>query len=241
MFAAKFWGKEKIDALERQIAVYGATDSLKQLTIKYSLLYNIRCQYTAYLADKTNPVSGVDEQCAVQEFALSLSGTDVTLRWSVLAQDQVLECSIWRSDDPSTGFTRIGTAAANAATFTDGRTSSRAAYYRLEIVTRSGRRFTSATLSTTGSMTPVRFELFSNYPNPFNPSTTVRFAVASAQMVRMTMYDLLGREVATLVNERLQPGMYTRVWDARNVPSGVYICMLRAGAFTASQKMILQK
>jgi hypothetical protein len=57
----------------------------------------------------------------------------------------------------------------------------------------------------------------------------------------MTIYDLLGREIATLVNERLQPGMYTRAWDARSVPSGMYVCVLRAGSFMSSQKMILQK
>ncbi len=90
-------------------------------------------------------------------------------------------------------------------------------------------------------MAPAAFALERNYSNPFNPSTSVRFAVASAQMVRLTIYDMLGRDAAVLVNERLQPGVYTRTWDARGIPSGVYESVLRAGAFTASQKMVLQK
>jgi Ca-activated chloride channel homolog len=241
-FAEKFWGKEKIDAVERQIAVYGATDSLKQLAIKYSLLYNIRCQYTAYIADKTNPVvSGVDEVCGIEKFTLDLNGASVTLHYVLRQKDEILECGVYRSFDPSSGFTRIGTIAANASSFTDSLASGMPAYYRIEIVTRSGRRITSTTLSTLGTLSPTTFELLPNYPNPFNPSTSIRFSVPTAQTVQLKIYDLLGRDIATLVNERMQPGVYARTWNAGGVPSGVYLSVLRAGAFSAVQKMILQK
>ncbi len=240
-FAEKFWGKEKIDAIERQIAVYGAVDSLKQLAIKYSLLYNIRCQYTAYVADKTKPMTSAGEYCAIEAFSIALDGAAVTLRWTLRGADDVVECIVYRRDGDASGFVRIGTASNRERAFTDKRTSLHPAAYRLELVTRSGKRIFSATISTEDTMTPAAFALERNYPNPFNPSTSVRFSVATAQMVRLTIYDMLGREAAVLVNERLQPGVYARTWDARSLPSGVYVSVMRAGAFTASQKMILQK
>jgi hypothetical protein len=241
-FVERFWGKEKIDALERQIAVYGATDSLKQLAIKYSLLYNIRCQYTAYIADKTKPVvSSVDAHCAVEQFTLVIAGSAVTLHWALAAEDEAMECIVYRSENPSSGFTRAASVSPGEHSFTDMRSSAQPAYYRLEIVTRSGRRFFSATLSTAEGTTPIRFALHQNYPNPFNPSTSIRFSVSAAQHVQVKIFDLLGRERATIVDERLQPGTYSREWNARDMPSGVYVSVLRAGTCSAVQKMILQK
>ncbi len=61
-----------------------------------------------------------------------------------------------------------------------------------------------------------------NYPNPFNPSTIIEFDIPSAGVVSLTVFDLLGRQVATLVNDHLQPGRYLTAWDAAGMPSGVY-------------------
>ncbi|MGE5315551.1 MAG: VIT domain-containing protein [Acidobacteriota bacterium] len=85
------------------------------------------------------------------------------------------------------------------------------------------------------------FALEQNYPNPFNPSTRLRYHLIEASHVTLTVYDALGRTVAVLVDEHMQPGIYTVEWTAKNLPSGVYFCVLRAGSHTAAQKMILQK
>jgi len=97
------------------------------------------------------------------------------------------------------------------------------------------------------SLVPERFYLYQNYPNPFNPVTKVKFAVPLNKggerglSVRLVIYDVLGREVATLVNQQLKPGTYEVEWDAGNYPSGVYFYKLKAGDFTDTRKMILIK
>lgn len=88
---------------------------------------------------------------------------------------------------------------------------------------------------------PSEFSLSQNYPNPFNPATTVRYTIAAQASVRLTVYDLLGRESAVLVNEQKQPGAYTVMWNAGSFPSGMYLCRLQAGTFSAVKKLILQK
>jgi photosystem II stability/assembly factor-like uncharacterized protein len=103
---------------------------------------------------------------------------------------------------------------------------------------------------------PTKMELMQNYPNPFNPSTVIKYdvGVVSGQSpaprstagpvvsnVRLAVYDLLGREVAVLVNEKREPGRYELVFDGSRLPSGVYIYRLEAGSTVASRKMMLLK
>ena len=77
---------------------------------------------------------------------------------------------------------------------------------------------------------PNEFALEQNYPNPFNPETHFRFSTSDFGLVTLRVYDVLGREVATIVNENLRPGEYTRTWDAGSLPSGVYYYRLTAGS-----------
>ncbi len=86
---------------------------------------------------------------------------------------------------------------------------------------------------------PQQFSLGQNYPNPFNPITVIRFEIRDAGFVALKLFDVLGREVATIVNEKLEPGEYTRTWDASKVPSGVYFYRLSAGTFIDTKKMLL--
>jgi hypothetical protein len=73
---------------------------------------------------------------------------------------------------------------------------------------------------------PSQAELFQNYPNPFNPTTNFGFRISNFGFVSLKVYDLLGREVATLVNEGKQPGTYTATWDASSMPSGIYVARM---------------
>jgi len=86
---------------------------------------------------------------------------------------------------------------------------------------------------------PEEFSLQQNYPNPFNPTTAIRFQIADPGLVTLRIYDLLGQEIATLLNEELEPGVYTRNWDASGVTSGVYYYRLQAGNAVESRKMVL--
>jgi hypothetical protein len=83
------------------------------------------------------------------------------------------------------------------------------------------------------------FVLEQNFPNPFNPSTTITFRIPSRSFVTLKVFDVLGREVADLLSEELHAGTYTRVWRAGALPSGVYYCRLQAGAFTDTKKLLL--
>jgi hypothetical protein len=88
---------------------------------------------------------------------------------------------------------------------------------------------------------PATTELTQNYPNPFNPSTTIRFSVAQPAPTTLRIYDLLGREVAQLVNERKEPGNYEVRFDASGLASGMYISQFTSGTVTQTKKMILMR
>jgi hypothetical protein len=86
---------------------------------------------------------------------------------------------------------------------------------------------------------PAGFALEQNYPNPFNPSTSIRFQLAEAGWVTLAVYDLLGREIAVLVDGQKAAGSYAVEFDARSLASGMYVYRLSAGSFTQSRKMML--
>ncbi|MCZ7556665.1 MAG: T9SS type A sorting domain-containing protein [Bacteroidia bacterium] len=88
---------------------------------------------------------------------------------------------------------------------------------------------------------PVSFSLDQNYPNPFNPSTSISFGVAEERTVRIVVYNQLGAEVAELVNETMPAGRYTTLFDARDLPSGTYICRMIAGDYVKTIQMMLSK
>lgn len=88
---------------------------------------------------------------------------------------------------------------------------------------------------------PSKFELAQNYPNPFNPSTNIKYAISSQSMVKLAVYDILGRQVMTLVDEFKQPGRYEVSFDAGNMATGIYFYKLEAGEFVDVKKMILMK
>ncbi len=90
------------------------------------------------------------------------------------------------------------------------------------------------------------FTLDQNYPNPFNPSTIIKYSIAEVTNVKLTIYDILGREVITLINSELHPGAYSMIWNAtdkfgKKVTSGIYFYTLEAGKFTKTNKMLLIK
>jgi N-acetylneuraminic acid mutarotase len=87
--------------------------------------------------------------------------------------------------------------------------------------------------------TPTEFILYQNYPNPFNPSTVISYQLAVGSRVTLKVYDILGNEVATLVNEEKAAGTYEVTWNAEGLSSGVYFYQLKAGEFTATKKLLL--
>lgn len=100
---------------------------------------------------------------------------------------------------------------------------------------------TGSTSVSTQELLPGSFSLHQNYPNPFNASTALRFEVQNSGPVLLNVFDMLGREIASIVNERLTPGVYTRTWNAGNAASGIYYYRLHVGDFTQTKKLVLMK
>jgi hypothetical protein len=88
---------------------------------------------------------------------------------------------------------------------------------------------------------PKVYALEQNYPNPFNPTTTIRYALPKQSHVVLEVYDILGRQVKTLVNEMERAGEYSVVFDGRSLASGVYIYRIVADHYTAVKKLLLEK
>jgi len=88
---------------------------------------------------------------------------------------------------------------------------------------------------------PKEFALFNNYPNPFNPTTTINYSIKQDGLVSLKVYDILGKEVATLVNENKPPGKHSVKFNASNLPSGIYFYRIVSGNFSATKKLILLK
>jgi len=101
--------------------------------------------------------------------------------------------------------------------------------------------YTSLTGVKTISQNPMTYSLSQNYPNPFNPSTKINFSIQKAGVVTLKIYNILGQEVATLVNYDLKPGAYSATFDASRLSSGVYFYTIHSGNFVQSKKMMLLK
>jgi len=94
----------------------------------------------------------------------------------------------------------------------------------------------------TEKIVPGAFKLYANYPNPFNPETTIKYSLPAGQSVynvKVKIYNALGQLIEVLVESNQKPGLYTIKWNASNVPSGIYFCRIEAGQFNATQKMLL--
>jgi GH35 family endo-1,4-beta-xylanase len=99
----------------------------------------------------------------------------------------------------------------------------------------------SGSVSSVSEAVPATFALLQNYPNPFNPSTNIEVRIANRELVLLSVFDVLGRTIATLIDDERPAGVYTVRWDASSLPSGVYYYRLQAGAFVTTKQMVLMK
>ena len=101
--------------------------------------------------------------------------------------------------------------------------------------------FVSTDVRSLKDQVPVQSDLQQNYPNPFNPTTHFQFSIAASGHVTLKIFNILGQEIGSLVNEELRPGDYSRTWDASAFSSGVYFYRLSAGSFSQTRKLLLMK
>ncbi len=93
----------------------------------------------------------------------------------------------------------------------------------------------------TNSLNSNSFILEQNYPNPFNPTTNIRFRIADRGFATLTVFNVLGNEIETLVNKELEKGEYKFAFDASGIPSGIYFYQLKVGSFIQTNKMVFLK
>ena len=113
--------------------------------------------------------------------------------------------------------------------------------YRLKQVDYDGSFEYSKEVTLENSTVPDKYSLSQNYPNPFNPTTTIEFTLPQKEFVTITIFDVLGNEVTTLIKEELSAGLHKIEFNASELTSGVYIYKLIAGSFTQTKKMTLMK
>ena len=114
-------------------------------------------------------------------------------------------------------------------------------YIELPVLGGTAHPFHMDTNSNEANNEPVQYKLTQNYPNPFNPSTMIEYTISKQDKVELKVYDVLGREVATLVNEFQNPGSYNVMFNASNLSSGVYFYKLNSGSFSDIKRMVLVK
>jgi hypothetical protein len=170
----------------------------------------------------------------------------VILSWSVpsVSNDRIFEIERKQSN---TEFTLIGNINGNVTaslpnqySFTDINVSKGLYTYRLKQIDDNGNYIYSNEIQIEVNG-PLTFNLAQNYPNPFNPKTTIEFSVPKLSFVSLKVFDILGSEVAVLVNEEKTAGNYKINFDAKNLPSGTYFTRITAGDYSEIKKMILLK
>ena len=205
--------------------------------------YKVTCViYTAWInaGAGTIPVE-------LTSFTASLSNDKVTLNWATASELNNRGFAIERSTDKSDwiliGFREgIGTTTELCRySFSDDLSdvSSSNLYYRLKQIDFNGTFKYSDVIEVL--ISPSTFSLSQNYPNPFNPSTTISYQIKEQGLVQVKIFNLIGQEVATLVNEVKSAGAHKINWNADKFPSGVYFYQLQAGSFTQTKRMILMK
>jgi hypothetical protein len=112
-------------------------------------------------------------------------------------------------------------------------------YYRLKQVDFNGDYSYSDVVNV--FLFPADYSLTQNYPNPFNPSTMIKFSLGKTGFTTLKLYDVLGKEVATLVNGELEAGQHEVTFDASSLPSGTYFYTLTSGSFAETRKMMFLK
>jgi len=191
----------------------------------------------------------------IASFAAIRVSDDVQLNWNTLSETNNFGFYVERKLDGTASFTEVPnsfvaghqtTLEPQAYSFTDNTVTSGVWYYRLRQVDLDGKISYSEPVKVefttdVATGTPASYTLSQNFPNPFNPSTDIQFTLAKAGTVSLKVYDMLGREVATLANGEYAAGVHHVMFNATNLPSGAYFYSLKAGNFSAMKSMLLVK
>ncbi len=199
-------------------------------------------------ADLGNPSLPVE----LTSFSAVTIGKDVKLSWNTATEINNYGFDVERGSHTSTSLSvteweKIGFVNGNGNSnspknysFIDDNVTAGKYSYRLKQIDNDGQFEYSKTINVDFNGVK-KFELSQNYPNPFNPTTTIRFNLPEAGNVKLTLFNILGQEIMTLINEYKESGVHTINFDASELNSGMYIYEIEAGSFTQTRKMTLVK
>ncbi len=184
-------------------------------------------------------------------FNASVNGNNITLQWNTATEIKNygfdVERSVISNAVKNLSWVKIGFVNGNGNSnspknysFVDNKVSAGKYAYRLKQIDNNG-QFEYSKNVEVSLMKPNEFKLEQNYPNPFNPSTAIRFNLPEASAVKITIFNILGQEIRTLVNEFKESGVNTINFDASDLKSGIYIYKIEAGNFVQTRKMTLLK
>ncbi len=188
-------------------------------------------------------------------FTASPSDRAVTLNWATASETNTEQFVVTRSLERDGVYSEVhrGEAAGSSATRRDYSWTDRSVingrtyYYKLHYTDANGNHVYSdngapvVVEATPGANIPTAFSLQQNFPNPFNAQTSFAFDLPTNEMVSLTVFDLLGREVATVLNGHMEAGHHTLNWSAEGLASGIYTYTLTAGSYTDSKKLLFLK
>ena len=202
-------------------------------------------QYTSYISFSINGLCDI-VPVELTSFSANVENNLVTLNWSTATELNNSGFEIERKSQ-NTEWNRIGFVAGSGTTtesrsysFVDNSLPVGSYTYRLKQIDYDGTFEYSNTVEVVTSI-PVQYSLDQNYPNPFNPSTKIRFTIPEASVVSLKVFNAIGEEVATLVNEVYESGTNEIVFNASNLTSGIYFVRMEAGSFVSTRKITLLK
>lgn len=184
--------------------------------------------------------------------AMAIAGEGINLTWYTLSSVNSAGFHVWRSSSEKGKYDRVSTSMIAGK----GNSSSKTEYkfldrnisdgidywYQIEEISIEGRSEFFGPISVTGIPLPTEYAMPQNFPNPFNPETTIKYELPELSEVSVRVYSLLGREVKTLVNKFQNAGRYSIKWngtgeDGRRAPSGIYFVRIQAGSYSQIRKM----
>ncbi|MFZ1520273.1 MAG: T9SS type A sorting domain-containing protein [Ignavibacteriaceae bacterium] len=249
------FGLPESDSSYNTIATTDLTQSFEDLNVELNKVYTYRIRS---LAMGFNSVYGNEATAYVPaivpvellSFSSSVVDDDVTLNWTTATETNNSGFQVERRktlEARSEEWENLGFVNGNGTTtetksysYNDENLSAGKYQYRLKQIDFDG-TFEYSNIAEAEILPPARFSLEQNYPNPFNPSTSIQYAIASKQFVQLKVFDILGKEITTLVNEEKSAGNHKIEFNASNLSSGIYYYKITAGEFVQTRKMILLK
>ncbi|MGE5314206.1 MAG: right-handed parallel beta-helix repeat-containing protein [Acidobacteriota bacterium] len=260
---------KKIASYERDTIVTNQTGSTQTIQLSPYLYHDVKgnpvsvsvtlAPYASRILIRDTVRVNIPLPVELVSFTVASKNGAAVLSWKTATETNNYGFDIEKKQIVSTNgtqtatWTKIGFVAGNGTSntahdysYTDASGAAGNYTYRLKQIDRDGAFAYSKEVQfiTTGvesNAVPVEFALGQNFPNPFNPSTNIAYDIASHARVLLKIYDVAGREVATLVNQEMEAGKYSVQWNAKDMPSGVYFYRLTAGNFTSVKKLLLQK